>query len=88
MQELKGLCFVLIAGGLGERLGYSDIKIGLPVVTIEADCSYIKFYLEYAAACRKRALHLDPELDPLSLYVPFAIMVSQDTHAQTVKLLE
>jgi len=44
MQELEKVGFVLIAGGLGERLGYSGIKIGLPVCTIEENYSYIKFY--------------------------------------------
>ena len=28
-EELKDACFVMVAGGLGERLGYSDIKIGI-----------------------------------------------------------
>jgi UDP-sugar pyrophosphorylase len=44
MQELEKVGFVLMAGGLGERLGYSGIKIGLPVCTIEENYSYIKFY--------------------------------------------
>lgn len=35
LGELEKVGFVLIAGGLGERLGYSGIKIGLPVCTIE-----------------------------------------------------
>jgi UDP-sugar pyrophosphorylase len=35
LAELERVCFVLIAGGLGERLGYSGIKISLPVVIIE-----------------------------------------------------
>lgn len=25
------MCFVLVAGGLGERLGYDGIKIGIPI---------------------------------------------------------
>ena len=35
MKELPKIGFVLIAGGLGERLGYSGIKIDLPVCTVE-----------------------------------------------------
>jgi len=35
LAELERVCFVLIAGGLGERLGYSGIKVSLPVVIIE-----------------------------------------------------
>ena len=34
LAELEKVGFVLIAGGLGERLGYSGIKIGLPVCTV------------------------------------------------------
>jgi len=34
LKELAKTGFVLIAGGLGERLGYSGIKIDLPVCTI------------------------------------------------------
>ncbi len=44
LAELEKVGFVLIAGGLGERLGYSGIKIGLPVCTIEENYTYIKFY--------------------------------------------
>ena len=44
LKELEKVGFVLIAGGLGERLGYSGIKIGLPVCTVEEDYTYIKFY--------------------------------------------
>jgi UDP-sugar pyrophosphorylase len=34
LKELQHLCIVLIAGGLGERLGYSGIKIDLPVTVL------------------------------------------------------
>lgn len=51
LDELSKVCFVLIAGGLGERLGYSGIKISLPVVIIEEDYSYIKYYCQYVLAC-------------------------------------
>ena len=45
MAELCKLGFVLIAGGLGERLGFSSIKISLPVATVtEDDYSYMKYY--------------------------------------------
>ena len=43
-KELHKTGFVLIAGGLGERLGYSGIKIDLPVSIIEKDYSYLKYY--------------------------------------------
>lgn len=41
LKELEKVGFVLIAGGLGERLGYSNIKIGLPVCTIKDNYSYL-----------------------------------------------
>jgi len=31
ISELKSCCFVLVAGGLGERLGYSSIKVSMPI---------------------------------------------------------
>jgi len=37
LPELKNLCFVLVAGGLGERLGYSSIKIGIPLELITGE---------------------------------------------------
>jgi len=44
LHELSKLSFVLIAGGLGERLGFSGIKVSLPVCTIGDDYSYLRFY--------------------------------------------
>ena len=80
---------VLIAGGLGERLGYSGIKIGLPVSILEKNYLYLKYYIEYAKACRERALSLlDPSVDKDSFQIPFAIMVSGDTESRTIELLE
>ena len=87
LQELAKLSFVLIAGGLGERLGFSGIKISLPVCTITPDYSYLKFYAQYALACEERAKKLDESLGD-DFFVPFGIMVSDDTHDRTVALLE
>lgn len=88
MNELAHLGFVLIAGGLGERLGFSGIKISLPVHTIEDDYSYLRYYAEYALACKEAALKRDPALDKDTFFVPFCIMTSNDTHQRTVALLE
>jgi UDP-sugar pyrophosphorylase len=52
LDELSKVGIVLIAGGLGERLGFSSIKISLPVVTIEDDYSYLRYYAEYALALK------------------------------------
>lgn len=88
LQELQKVCFVLIAGGLGERLGYSGIKVDLPVTTIEPNYCYLSFYAQYVKACRQRAVALDAALDREDFYVPLCIMVSDDTHDRTVALLE
>lgn len=88
LDELEKTGFVLIAGGLGERLGFSSIKISLPVITIVEDYTYMQYYAEYALACKEIALKRNPKLDKDNFYVPFAIMVSSDTHDRTVELLE
>ena len=61
LKELHRTGFVLIAGGLGERLGYGGIKIDLPVSTLEQDYCYLKYYAQYALACKDRALPFVPE---------------------------
>ena len=88
LKELSKTGFVLIAGGLGERLGYSGIKIGLPVCTIKKDYTYLRYYAQYVHACRERAIQLLPEDQRADFYVPFCIMVSDDTHDRTIELLE
>ena len=77
-RELENLCFVLIAGGLGERLGYSGIKISLPVSIIEENYSYMMYYCQYVLACEERAKKLNPNQGP-DFYVPLGIMVSSSS---------
>ena len=77
---------MLIAGGLGERLGYSGIKIALPVCTIEQDYSYMRYYSQYVLACEDRARKLNKDLGS-DFFVPLGIMVSDDTNARTLELL-
>eukprot|EP00002_Diphylleia_rotans_P009690 TRINITY_DN2005_c0_g1_i7.p1 TRINITY_DN2005_c0_g1~~TRINITY_DN2005_c0_g1_i7.p1 ORF type:complete len:600 (-),score=144.21 TRINITY_DN2005_c0_g1_i7:541-2340(-) len=72
--------FVLVAGGLGERLGYSGIKISLPV-DIVTNKSFIQYYIEYILAFQKRS-------NPPKGYIPLAIMTSGDTHEKTVALFK
>lgn len=72
----EGKCaFVLVAGGLGERLGSTQIKLSLPTESLTG-----KSFLELFLA------HLDtflPQSPP-----PLCIMTSDDTHAGTIKLLD
>jgi UDP-sugar pyrophosphorylase len=53
LQEVGKTGFVLVAGGLGERLGYNDIKIGLPV-EIGTMCKYVEFYVEMILGYQRR----------------------------------
>ena len=71
--------FVMVAGGLGERLGYSGIKIDIPVEVTETT-PYIAHYAANLLAMEARM----PEPRP----VPLIIMVSQDTEAKTRASLE
>ncbi len=83
-EEIKDTCFVLVAGGLGERLGYNDIKIGIQsnLVTLDRFIQvYINYILAYEAKFKK-----DKNV-PEEWYIPLAIMTSGDTHEKTVKLL-
>jgi len=84
MQELSKTCFCLVAGGLGERLGYPGIKIGITaeVTTgatfMEIYCQHILAFQDYARKQTKDA----------TLELPLAIMTSGDTHEMTLELLK
>jgi UDP-sugar pyrophosphorylase len=71
--------FVLVAGGLGERLGYSGIKLDIPVEVTETT-PYLAHYAQNLLAMEARMEHPRP--------VPFIIMTSEDTNAKTMASLE
>lgn len=79
LEHADRLAFCLVAGGLGERLGYPSIKVGLPVETV-SNMTYLEYYLRMIQAVGK--------LSGKDKCPPLAIMVSGDTHEKTVKLLE
>jgi len=83
MENFQKSAFVLVAGGLGERLGYGGIKVSLPTETTTGR-SYMQLYVEQILA-RQRAANAR---NGTSDVVPLAIMTSGDTHDATVKLLE
>lgn len=70
---------VLVAGGLGERLGYNGIKLDIPVEVVETTP-----YLKHYACCLKA---MEARMD-VPHPVPFIIMVSQDTSSKTLQTLE
>jgi UDP-sugar pyrophosphorylase len=80
MDVLETVGFVLVAGGLGERLGYNGIKLELPVETTTNMC-YLEWYCRQILAMQKRFCTQDAIL-------PLAIMVSDDTASKTEALLK
>jgi len=89
-MEAEGLAaarttgFVLVAGGLGERLGYEGIKLELPV-ELATGKSFLELYVDYVLAVQARA-RADSGDD--SIVVPLCIMTSGDTDAATRDLLK
>jgi len=82
LKDLSGLGFVLVAGGLGERLGYGGIKVALPTEITTETC-YLDFYIQNILELQRQArLQGDP-----NTVFPLAIMTSGDTHDKTVELL-
>ena len=71
--------FVLVAGGLGERLGYSGIKVALPTESVTGKC-YLQLYAEQILAMQGLAGNERP--------IPLIIMTSGDTDAATRALLK
>jgi UDP-sugar pyrophosphorylase len=88
VDQLANTCFVLVAGGLGERLGYSSIKVGLPLTLLDKELTYLKYYCEYIKAFEVRALRGLPEERKVDFHIPLCIMTSGDTHEKTISLLE
>lgn len=76
LQEIANTGIVLVAGGLGERLGYSSIKIGLPVELLTETC-FLKLFVESILALQDRS----------QAHIPLAIMTSEDTHQSTLDLI-
>lgn len=80
LKEAAKTGFVLVAGGLGERLGYSGIKVSLPTECATGTC-YLQLYIESILA-------IQDAYAPAGKSLPLAIMTSEDTHARTIALLE
>lgn len=85
IRAFRDCAFVLVAGGLGERLGYTDIKISLPVESI-TERTYIELYIQQILSFQKASNDLTPDQPPR--VCPLAIMTSDDTHDRTLEVLE
>ena len=84
-SEIENTVFVLVAGGLGERLGYPDIKIGIETDLITKR-KFIEIYIEFIKAFENR-IKKNKKMDE-NWFIPLCIMTSDDTHKKTVELLE
>ena len=86
MEQIKDTVFVMVAGGLGERLGYPSIKIGIQtdLITLRP---FIQVYIDIIKAYEDRAHKTHQSLDK-NWFIPLCIMTSGDTHDRTVQLLE
>ena len=84
-NQLKDSVFVLVAGGLGERLGYKGIKIGLQTELLTLR-TYIELYIDHIKAYEDRIRK--KENLPSEWFIPFCIMTSGDTNEGTIKFLK
>eukprot|EP00545_Synedropsis_sp_CCMP1620_P009265 CAMPEP_0119009560 /NCGR_PEP_ID=MMETSP1176-20130426/4452_1 /TAXON_ID=265551 /ORGANISM="Synedropsis recta cf, Strain CCMP1620" /LENGTH=686 /DNA_ID=CAMNT_0006962097 /DNA_START=118 /DNA_END=2178 /DNA_ORIENTATION=+ len=76
--------FCLVAGGLGERLGYTGIKLSLET-NLCTNESYLEVYVKYIQAMQTMARKESGNDD---LLIPLVIMTSGDTDPLTRQLLE
>ncbi|KAL5559694.1 hypothetical protein UlMin_035905 [Ulmus minor] len=85
IREAQKAAFVLVAGGLGERLGYNGIKVALPRETTTGTC-FLQHYIECILALQEASHKLLQGENQRK--IPFVIMTSDDTHSRTLQLLE
>ncbi|KAL6984338.1 UTP-monosaccharide-1-phosphate uridylyltransferase [Sarracenia purpurea var. burkii] len=85
VKEVRNAAFVLVAGGLGERLGYNGIKVALPRESSTGTC-FLQHYIESILALQDASCRLVE--GGCQRQIPFVIMTSDDTYARTLELLE
>lgn len=84
ISAMEGAAFVLVAGGLGERLGYSGIKLSLET-NLCTNKSYLEVYVRYIQAMQYLARQKTGRDD---IRIPLVIMTSGDTDPMTRQLLK
>ncbi|CAN6476183.1 unnamed protein product [Victoria cruziana] len=85
VKEACHAAFVLVAGGLGERLGYNGIKLALPSETTSGTF-FLQHYIESILALQDASCKSIE--GSCQCRIPLVIMTSDDTHSRTLKLLE
>ncbi len=76
LEHASGLAVVLVAGGLGERLGFPGIKVDIRV-DVTSDRTYLDLYGRWLQALGRRT----------GVRHPLVIMTSGDTHDATLESL-
>lgn len=84
LTGIKDVAFVLVAGGLGERLGYSGIKLSLET-NLLTNKSYLEIYVKYIQAMQHMA---EEKTGESNVRIPLVIMTSGDTDPLTRQLLK
>ncbi|SBT71701.1 UTP--glucose-1-phosphate uridylyltransferase, putative [Plasmodium malariae] len=83
LQEIDRVCFILLAGGLGERLNHKDIKLKL-ITDVVSEKTYIEYYCNYLKAFQDFIKkNKNKEID-----IPFIIMLSDDTYEKTIDFFQ
>jgi UDP-sugar pyrophosphorylase len=83
LNHLDSVVFVLVAGGLGERLGSTQPKVLLPIESI-TETSFLQFYIQLIQAWESYSkINLN-----VVTQIPLVIMTSEDTHQNTKIYLE
>jgi len=84
LTGIKDVAFVLVAGGLGERLGYSGIKLSLET-NLQTNKCYLEIYVKYIQAMQHMA---ELKTEEKNIRIPLVIMTSGDTDPMTKQLLK
>ncbi|KAH1097144.1 hypothetical protein J1N35_014065 [Gossypium stocksii] len=66
IKEAQDAAFFLVAGGLGERLGYNGIKVALPAETTTETC-FLQLYIESILALQEASSRFSQGLCGFSL---------------------
>ncbi|XP_043708607.1 UDP-sugar pyrophosphorylase-like [Telopea speciosissima] len=85
VREARKAAFVLVAGGLGERLGYNGIKVALPSESTTGTC-FLQHYIESILALQVASCNSTESQSQAE--IPLVLMTSDDTHSRTLELLE
>ncbi|XP_078428559.1 UDP-sugar pyrophosphorylase [Wolffia australiana] len=85
LKEVRRAAFILVAGGLGERLGYKGIKLSLPREITTGSC-FLKHYVDSILTLEEASNRLVEDEERKK--IPLVIMTSDDTHQATIHLLE